>query len=479
MIGYPIHLKVIMDAALGNDLNIRTAILDAARSMALSFLEKQNEMSPGRQVPSLQPGLLPDRGLGAMKVLGLFEDQYAHLLANSAGPRYFGFVTGGSTPAALAADWLVSVYDQNACGSNDSIAPQIEHQTIGFFRQLLGLDDRFFGSFVTGATMSNFTGLALGRQWVGEQRGMDLSQEGGHATEAVVFLSGTPHSSVIKSLSMLGAGRRSLCYVETMPGREAVDVEALEQKLKETGGPCVVIANAGTVNTVDFDDLEAIGALRKRYDFWLHVDAAFGGFAACSPQYSHLVSGVNHADSLTVDAHKWLNVPYDAAMQFTRHKHLQLKIFQNSAAYLGDPEDSPDFFHYTPENSRRFRALPSWFTLMAYGRAGYREIVERNCSAAQYLGAEIDKLGSFELLAPVRMNVVCFTIAGLDSIQATRSFLNAVRDDGRVFFTPTVYKNRPSIRAAVSNWLTERADMDIALNALSTVYRQWHTVRAV
>ena len=468
-----------MNKLLNNDLSTRPQILDETRKMALAFLQKQDELPPGRTVDSLGQVSLPESGLGALEALRYFQEHYAHQLSNSIGPRYFGFVTGGSTPAALAGDWLVSAYDQNACGSNDSIAPQIEHQTIGFFRQLFGLDESFFGSFVTGATMSNFTGLALGRQWVGEQRGVDFSQDGLGNSPGVAYLSGTPHSSALKSLSMLGAGRGSLLYVDTLPGREAVDIGALEQKLQMVNGPCVVIANAGTVNTVDFDDLEAIGALKKQYNFWLHVDAAFGGFAACSPHFAPLVAGLNYADSLTVDAHKWLNVPYDAAMQFTRHKQIQLRVFQNSAAYLGDPNESPDFFHYTPENSRRFRALPSWFTLMAYGREGYRDIVERNCDAAQYFGEQIKNSEGFELLAPVRMNVVCFTLSSREvgSAQGIKTFLNAVRDDGRVFFTPTVYKGRPAMRAAVSNWLTGRQDIDVAFGALSDVYGQLFALR--
>jgi len=464
---------------LNDDLHTRQEILSEAMEMALSFLQKQDELPPGRNVASLASVPLPEVGLGALEVLRYFQTQYEHQLSNTAGPRYFGFVTGGSTPAALVGDWLVSAYDQNACGSNDSIAPQIEHQTIGFFRQLFGLDESFFGSFVTGATMSNFTGLALGRQWVGEQSGVDFSQVGMSHGPAVVYLSATPHASVLKSLSMLGAGRRSLLYVDTLPGREAVDTHALEQKLRDVKGPCVVIANAGTVNTVDFDDLQAIGQLKKQYNFWLHVDAAFGGFAACSPQYAQLVDGLNHADSLTVDAHKWLNVPYDAAMQFTTHKQLQLKVFQNSAAYLGDPAESPDFFHYTPENSRRFRALPSWFTLMAYGREGYRDIIERNCDAAHYFGEQIKSSSQFELLAPVRMNVVCFTLSSSDegSTQGIKALLHAIRDDGRVFFTPTLYKGRPAMRAAISNWLTGRTDMDVAFAALSDVCRQLFALR--
>ena len=463
-----------MDTPLITDLEKRSAILQKTLEVANTYFAQQQSLSPGMYVPDLPPDELPDRGTGALETLDFFEKNYAHLIANSAGPRYFGFVTGGSTPASIAGDWLVSTYDQNACGSNDSIAPQIEHQTIGYFKQLFRLHKDYYGSFVTGATMANFVGLALGRQWVGEQHGIDPSNEG-LAGFPLKVVSGTPHSSAIKSLSMLGIGRNALHKIDTLPEREAVDLTKLEKFLGEAKDPVIVIANAGTVNTVDFDDLQAIGELKQRFNFWLHVDAAFGGFAACSPKYSPLIQGINLADSITIDAHKWLNVPYDAAMQFTRHKMLQLKVFQNNAAYLTDPEKSPDFFHYTPESSRRWRALPSWFTLRAYGRSGYREIVERNCSLAHQFGERIAHSQSFSLLSPVRMNVVCFTVNHPEvSGDLIRIFLDAVRDEGNVFFTPTFYKGKPAIRAAVSNWLTETEDIEIAFKVISNV---WDKIR--
>jgi glutamate/tyrosine decarboxylase-like PLP-dependent enzyme len=457
-----------MNSQLSADQDQINTILEKTLAVADRYFKIQNSLSPGKFISDIPMEPLPKNGIGAKATLDLFEKNFADKITNSAGPRYFGFVTGGSTPAAIAGDWLVSAYDQNACGSNDSIAPQLERQTLHFLKQLFGLDEDYFGSFVTGATVSNTTSLAIARQWWGEQQGVDISSDGLSGLSPVKILSGSPHASILKSLSILGIGRNAIIKVDTLPDREAIDIGVLESKLKESNSPVIVVANAGTVNTVDFDDLEAIGKLKAIYTFWLHVDAAFGGFAGASEKYKHLIHGINYADSITIDAHKWLNVPYDAAMQFTKHKNLQLNVFQNSAAYLGDPAKSPDFFHYTPENSRRFRALPSWFTLIAYGKEGYREIVERNCEMAKKLGEWISTSGKYKLLAPVKMNVVCFTMnkqrVTADEIN---SFLAKVREDGRVFFTPTNYKGIPAIRAAISNWQTVDTDIDIAIRVLN------------
>ena len=459
-----------MHTTLSNDLQHLSAILEQVLAEAKRFLTELDSLPAGVVLPEKREHFrLAEDGMGASEALELFRQQYAAWMSGSAGPRYFGLVTGGVTPAALAGDWLVSVYDQNNVGADESIAPRIELETLGLLRELFGLPEAFSGSFVSGATMANFVGLALGRQWLGHQLGVDFAAEGVWKAGALRVFSGSPHSSVYKALAMLGMGRSALTSLATLPGREALDVAALEEQLKQLNGqPCIVVANAGTVNTVDFDDLAAIAGLRARQPFWLHVDAAFGGYAACSPKYRGWVRGIEAADSITIDAHKWLNVPYDAAMQFSRHLGLQAEVFQNAAGYLEQTISSGSFIHLTPENSRRLRALPGWFTLMAYGRSGYAEIVERDCQLAQWLGRQIEKDEAFALLAPVRLNGVCFTFKepAMRTQAAVKAYLKRLQQDGRVFLTPTIYQGMPAVRASITNWRTSQADVELAWQAM-------------
>jgi glutamate/tyrosine decarboxylase-like PLP-dependent enzyme len=450
-----------MDLKLQDDLKHTDQLLQLTKDFSSRFLSSIDKLAADKKVEINSRVTIPYMGLGGMATLELFRQQYGNSLTAAAGPRYWGFVTGGVTPAALMGDWLTAATDLNS-SDKSSAAFYIETETIDLLKELFGLPEVFLGCFVSGATMSNFTGLAVGRQWLGLQLGVDIAADGMAALSGLKVLSGTPHSSISKAMSMLGVGRNSLVRIPVPEGRECVDIPALKKYLQENKGPFIYVANAGTVNTVDFDDIAELVKLRDEYGFWLHVDAAFGGFAACSDQWKFLLKGWEQADSITIDAHKWLNVPYDAAMIFCRHPQLQTAVFQNAgAAYLGDPAAQFNFINNIPENSRRQRALPAWFSLMAYGKEGYRWLVENNITLAKQLGSLLEEDPNFVVLAPVRLCVVCFTlnVAAAEETAAVNEYLDILNASGVVCMTATVYDGRQGIRAALVNWRTSAKDV--------------------
>ncbi len=454
---------------LKSDLEHIEALLQLTLRESIGYLQSLETRPVSRDAKPQSFLRLPDEGIGTPNALTTFRERYASGLTASSGGRSFGYVVGGTTPAALVGDWLTSTFDQD---NGEGVTIHLEDEAIHLLRKLFGLSNANFGSFVSGATMSNFVGLAIARQWIANKRGVDVTTQGLYQLPPIKVLSGNPHSSIYKALSMLGMGRESIVEISCMPNTEACDVTALERELQRFDGRyCIVVANAGTVNATSFDDFTAINELKTKYEFWLHVDAAFGLFAACSPKFKHLVEDIDFADSITADLHKWLNVPYDSAVQFTKHKALQRSIFQNSnAAYLGDHGDGIDYMNHTPETSRRLRALAAWFTLMAYGREGYKEVVERNCAMAKLLAEKIHTSKYFELLSPTNLNVVCFTLRedlGMAAFSASvGDFLARLTKGGKVFLTPTAYRGRNGIRAALCNWRTNEADIEIAWDAM-------------
>ena len=438
-------------------------LLGEARRHALAFLDTL-DTRPAAAAPgaSIASGNLP-LGLGEVCALNAFVERFEPHLSASPGPRYWGFVTGGATPAALAADWLASAYDQNVSNDVGSIASTVERETVAGLRELFALPADFHGVFVSGATASNTAALATARQAVYSQRGIDIAEQGLFAAPPLRILAGAAHSSIDKALAILGIGRRSLTRLPCLPGRTAIDTDALEAALQAAGDtPCIVVASAGEVNTGDFDDLGRIAELCEQHGAWLHVDGAFGLFAALLPTHAARLRGVERADSVTVDLHKWLNVPYDSAVMLTRHPEAQRAVFRASSAYLGD---STDPLHYTPENSRRFRALPAWMSLAAYGREGVGAWVQRHCELAQRLAEGIAQHPDLEVLTDVHLNIVCFALRTGDAASRD-ALLDGLTRDGRVFLTPTVLFGRPAIRAAISNWRTAEQDVAIALQAL-------------
>lgn len=463
------RLNKMLNKVLNIDKHQIDDLLELAKRQAALFLSSIEQRNTSSSAKLLIDNELSKKGLGTKVALEQFVGKFDTAIVASTGPRYWGFVTGGSTPAAIVGDWLASVYDQNTqtnVGDGD-ISAIIELETIELVLDLFALPQYFNGGFVTGATQSNFTCLGVARQWLGKQLGTDIAKQGisGH----LKLLSATPHSSAIKCLSMLGIGSNNLIKIKTLShNREAIDIKDLEKQISLLNGqPFILISSAGTVNTVDFDDFVKIKQLKQQHCFWWHIDAAFGGFAACSPRYQHLLNGWEHADSITIDCHKWLNVPYESAVYFIQEKHslAQIETFQNTnAPYLGDPKDNFNYLNILPENSRRLKALPAWFTLQAYGKQGYQEIVENSIYMAKLLAEFIINNEHFELLAPVHLNTVCFTLA--DKNTDTPLFLNKLNQSGKVFMTPTVFAGQPAMRAAFVNWRTSEKDIEIAIDEM-------------
>src|SRR6476659_9888883 len=388
--------------------------VDRASREAARYREssaERNVRDPrAEEVAASVRGELPEDGVGAERAL---EELVAGIdgAVHSAGPKFFHFVDGGTTPAALGADWLATTLDQNhGAWVSTPLAARLEQVSIEWLKELFGLPASWGGVLTTGATMANFVALACARRWCGERAGVDVDDLGVSAAPPITVVGGGyTHPSDVKALGMLGVGRsrvRKLARDEV--GR--VDLVAMETVLRELdGGPAIVIGSAGEVNAGDFDQLNDMADLAERYGAWFHVDGAFGLFAALSPRTKHLVEGVERADSVIADGHKWLNVPYENGFAFVRDPALLPAVFGTGAPYLPDiDEPQPNWGYRGPEMSRRARAFPVWATLRAYGREGHRAIVEHDLDLAQHLAGMVDAAPDLERLAEVPLHVVCF-----------------------------------------------------------------------
>ena len=319
--------------------------------------------------------------------------------------------------------------------------------------------------------MANFASLAAARRWWGLQQGVDIEADGFSGLPPMTILSsGYIHVSALKAVAMLGLGRDRVRRL-SRDGAGRIDLDALASVLHERNQePVVIVANAGDVNTGDFDPLADILAIARRHSAWVHVDGAFGLFAALSPLTRHLVEGLEHADSVAVDGHKWLNVPYDSGYAFVRDPSYLAGAFGASASYLGR-DARPAFGNLGPEMSRRARSLAVWATLRAYGRSGIRAMVERHVRLAQRVGEQVDAAPDLERLAEVRLNVVCFRFRPpgfpedrLDDLN--RRIGEMVLEDGRVYFGTTEYDGKVAFRPAIVNWRTREGDVDLIVTTV-------------
>jgi glutamate/tyrosine decarboxylase-like PLP-dependent enzyme len=415
-------------------------------------------------IPEYSPTLLSE-GKELTELISEFNNDIEPWLSSSNGSRYLGFVTGGAHWSAVLGDWITTLYDQNVVTKLDSIASSVETSVCDMLLELFNLPKRYSGTFVTGATMANFSGLACARQWVGEFYGRDVAEDGLGDVKFRVYSSGA-HSSIHKALAMLGIGRSKIELIETVPGTEECDMAALEKSLEENRDiPVIFCASAGTVNYVSFDDFHRLTQLKKEYtNLWIHTDAAFGLFTALLDG-NKKTEGIECSDSITVDCHKWLNTPYDAAVTFVRSKRLQVEVFKNVAPYLNSPDpETADFLHLAPENSRRFRALPVWFVLRSMGRLGVKDMIKASCSNAEYFSERLSSLSDIKVMNSEIVNVVCFNVNGHNSSKRTKSLLSEMNRSGISFMTPTVIVGIFCIRAAFTNCKTSKIDVDAISN---------------
>ena len=461
MLTDPLLLRDEADEALAY------AVREATRYLA--ELDKSPVLAPGAvETAGRFDSGLPSAGDGALVALTELVEQGIEAATRSSGPRFFHFVTGGVTPAAQGADWLASTLDQNAFSAVSSpLAVRLESVAIAWLLDLFELPSSWGGVLTTGATTANFTALAAARRWWAERHGVDVDDRGFEGLPSPpIFSSGYVHPSATKALAMLGLGRGSVrILAKDAAGR--LDAEALERELRALGGePAILIGNAGEVNAGDFDPIERMADLAERYGVWLHVDGAFGLFARLTPRAAHLAAGVERANSVISDGHKWLNVPYDCGFAFVREPAPLHATFGFTAAYLpGDELPGP-------EASRRARSIAVWATLRAYGRSGYRAMVERHLDLAQRLAERVEANADLELLAEVPLNIVCFRFRPRGVDESELDDLNArigraLLADGRVYVGTTRYEGRVAFRPAIVNWRTTAADVELIADVVA------------
>jgi glutamate/tyrosine decarboxylase-like PLP-dependent enzyme len=384
------------------------------------------------------------------------------------GGRYFGFVIGGAVPAALAADWLTSAWDQNAGLYVAGPAAAVAEEVAGaWLAELLRLPADVSFAFVTGTQMAHATALAAARNHVLSEAGWDVERDGLPGAPRIRVLAGEKvHSTLPRALRLVGLGTGSIVSVAADDqGRMRAD--ALIDALAAGDGPTIVCAQAGEVNTGSFDPFEEIADAAEAAGAWLHVDGAFGLWAAASPRFAHLTAGAERADSWSTDGHKWLNVPYDSGIVLCARPEAHRRAMSVYADYLvhaekGGPRDQMD---WTPEFSRRARGFTVYAAIRSLGRSGIAELVERCCDHAARFAAGIAELPGVEVLNEVVLNQVLFR---LDSDERTQAALAAVQESGVAWMSGSVWRGRQAIRISVSNWQTTEEDIDRTVAAFSS-----------
>jgi glutamate/tyrosine decarboxylase-like PLP-dependent enzyme len=449
----------------------RTAGLRAAVQHAEAFLATVDDRpvaarSNASAVRDALGGPLPEHGEDPATVVDALATGAEPGLVATAGPRHFGFVIGGVLPAALAADWLVSAWDQNAAfHSLSPAAAAIEEITSAWTLELLGLPETASVGFVTGGQGANTTCLAAARNAVLARVGWDVERDGLIGAPAVRVLCGEQaHATIFTSLRLLGLGSETAIRISAdEQGRMAPD--ALAKALADNDGPTIVCAQAGNVATGAFDAFGPIADACAQHDAWLHVDGAFGLWAAAAPATRRLTTDVERADSWAVDAHKWLNVPYDGAMAIVADPDAHIAAMSLAGPYLVADPGQRDSTNFVPESSRRARAVPIYAAIRSLGRAGVAAMIERNCAQARRMAKRLADIPGAEVLNDVVLNQVLVRLPGGDD--ANRAAASAIQRDGTCWLGGTTWNGEHVVRVSISNWATTDDDVDRSAAAIA------------
>ncbi len=441
-------------------------IHDAARR-ATRYLETLNDR-PVAPTPEALAALerfeepFPEVGHGDQETLAMLDDLGSPATMANAGGRYFGFVTGGALPASLAAHILASAWDQNAAlPAMSPVAARLQSVTSAWLVEALGLPRGSSALFVGGASVANLCALVAGRDHLLSEAGHDVRAQGLFgAPEINVVVSESTHSTMAKVLSIAGLGRDRVIEV---PADEQGRLRA--ELLPDLLGPTIVCAQAGEVNSGAFDPFSAIVSWARRRNAWVHVDGAFGLWAAASQRRRHLLEGVAGADSWTTDGHKWLNVPYDSGIIVMRNVRALRRSMAISAAYLPTASGAAqpiDAMNHTPQSSQRARVIDTWAALRTLGRRGLADLVDRTCAHAERFAEKLREAG-FEILNDVVLNQVLVSFGSDDRTDAVSARLQS---SGECWCGPTTWQGRRALRISVSSWATTEADVDRSVAAM-------------
>jgi glutamate/tyrosine decarboxylase-like PLP-dependent enzyme len=405
-------------------------------------------------------GDLPSEPMPDDEVIALLDRVGSPATVASAGPRYFGFVTGGALPVTVATNVLAGAWDQNAFTPIASpVGAALERTSIEWLVEILGLPAESYGALVTGSQLANFCALAAARHAVLTRSGWDVEERGLTGAPAVRVVAGAEaHATLVRAVSLLGFGRANIEFVEVDDqGRMRVDA------LPELDDRTVLCIQAGNVNSGAFDPADALCSAARKANAWVHVDGAFGLWARAAPARAHLAAGVELADSWAVDAHKWLNTPYDTGVVLLRQPEHLAAAMSLSAAYL--PAAGRGAIDYTPEGSRRARGIAIWAAFRSLGRSGVAEMIERCCALAARF-AERLRDGGCEVLNDVVLNQV---LVAFGDDETTRRVIKAVQEDGTCWCGGTQWHGRAAMRISVSSWATTAADVDQSADAILRV----------